>query len=337
MPPRKRLGALVVAVGLTLLGLAARPLLDIGDRVTNAGNEQGLPDVVPSPSSPPITRSTSLTRACPTGPWHCPASRSVRARPLPRRCCSDSRTASSPTTTAGTWGSPPLPRSRRRRWCGRPVAQRSGPEHPVRQGHPDRCRRAVRRPSVLRPGVQPVHRRTGSALRDLELRSAQSLEVLVRPRERFPVDRRRRSGFPRGDQPRPRRRGWPELRLVVPRRPRGVRREPLRPRRRPRRPGPVLPHAHRRLRGHRGTCLPWTAPLRAGRGAYLANDYCSGTVWGVRPAEDGEGHRTTEIGTLPTQVTAFGADESGELYVVNDLPGRLHRVSFTTAEAGASR
>ncbi|MBA8826450.1 hypothetical protein FHX42_003826 [Saccharopolyspora lacisalsi] len=57
----------------------------------------------------------------------------------------------------------------------------------------------------------------------------------------------------------------------------------------------------------------------------------------MRPAEDGEGHRTTEIGTLPTQVTAFGADESGELYVVNDLPGRLHRVSFTTAEAGASR
>jgi cellulase/cellobiase CelA1 len=35
---------------------------------------------------------------------------------------------------------------------------------------------------------------------------------------------------------------------------------------------------------------------------------------------------------MPTQVTAFGTTPEGEFYVVNDLPGGLHRVSFERVE-----
>ncbi|WP_420000127.1 PQQ-dependent sugar dehydrogenase [Streptomyces boninensis] len=62
-------------------------------------------------------------------------------------------------------------------------------------------------------------------------------------------------------------------------------------------------------------------------GTYIATDYCSSAVWALR--DDGAGgYLQAEIGKTPTQVTAFGATPEGELYVVNDLPGGLHRVSF---------
>ncbi|GAA3160943.1 hypothetical protein GCM10020001_101480 [Nonomuraea salmonea] len=65
-------------------------------------------------------------------------------------------------------------------------------------------------------------------------------------------------------------------------------------------------------------------------GTYIATDYCSSTVWALR--EDGEGgYQQAELGQTPTQVTAFGATPEGELYVVNDLPGGLHRVTFERA------
>ncbi len=35
---------------------------------------------------------------------------------------------------------------------------------------------------------------------------------------------------------------------------------------------------------------------------------------------------------MPTQVTSIGATADGEFYVVNDLPGGLHRVSFAREE-----
>lgn len=65
------------------------------------------------------------------------------------------------------------------------------------------------------------------------------------------------------------------------------------------------------------------------RGTYLATDYCSATVWAVR-ARPG-GYDSATVGTFPGQVTAFGADAAGELYVVNDLPGGLHRVTLRRA------
>ncbi|NJQ05982.1 PQQ-dependent sugar dehydrogenase [Streptomyces lonarensis] len=69
-------------------------------------------------------------------------------------------------------------------------------------------------------------------------------------------------------------------------------------------------------------------------GVYLATDYCSSIAWAVRP--DGSGkYEDARVGTFPTQVTAFGTDVDGELYVVNDLPGQLHRVGFEAAEDAA--
>ncbi|ARQ67452.1 PQQ-dependent sugar dehydrogenase [Streptomyces marincola] len=66
-------------------------------------------------------------------------------------------------------------------------------------------------------------------------------------------------------------------------------------------------------------------------GTYIATDYCSSTVWALR--EDGAGgYLQAEIGEMPTQVTAFGTTPEGEFYVVNDLPGGLHRVSFERTE-----
>ncbi|MFC8224239.1 PQQ-dependent sugar dehydrogenase [Streptomyces sp. NPDC057287] len=66
-------------------------------------------------------------------------------------------------------------------------------------------------------------------------------------------------------------------------------------------------------------------------GTYIATDYCSSTVWALRPDGDG-GYEQAEIGEMPTQVTSIGATADGEFYVVNDLPGGLHRVSFTREE-----
>lgn len=66
-------------------------------------------------------------------------------------------------------------------------------------------------------------------------------------------------------------------------------------------------------------------------GTYLATDYCYSTVWALRENGSG-GYDQAELGQTPTQVTAFGATPEGELYVVNDLPGGLHRVSFERAQ-----
>jgi len=65
-------------------------------------------------------------------------------------------------------------------------------------------------------------------------------------------------------------------------------------------------------------------------GIYVATDFCSATVWGVRARSDGT-YDSGTIGTFPEVVTSFGADVWGELYVVTDDPGRLFRVSFAYA------
>ncbi|MCX5412779.1 PQQ-dependent sugar dehydrogenase [Streptomyces sp. NBC_00059] len=66
-------------------------------------------------------------------------------------------------------------------------------------------------------------------------------------------------------------------------------------------------------------------------GTYIATDYCSSTVWALRPDGDG-GYEQAEIGQMPTQVTSIGVAADGDFYVINDLPGGLHRVSFAQEE-----
>ncbi|MFY1698005.1 PQQ-dependent sugar dehydrogenase [Solwaraspora sp. WMMA2101] len=66
-------------------------------------------------------------------------------------------------------------------------------------------------------------------------------------------------------------------------------------------------------------------------GTYLATDYCSATAYAVRPRVDG-GYDTAVIGELPIQPTSIGVAADGEFYLVNDLPGQLHRISFGAPE-----
>jgi glucose/arabinose dehydrogenase len=62
-------------------------------------------------------------------------------------------------------------------------------------------------------------------------------------------------------------------------------------------------------------------------GMYLASDYCSNPALALRKNPDGS-YTQSKIGELPIQVTSFGTDADGEIYLVNDLPGQLHRVGF---------
>ncbi|RKR90404.1 glucose/arabinose dehydrogenase [Micromonospora pisi] len=62
-------------------------------------------------------------------------------------------------------------------------------------------------------------------------------------------------------------------------------------------------------------------------GTYLATDYCSGTGFAIRPGSGGA-YATRALGELTIQPTTLGLDAAGEIYLANDLPGQLHRVSF---------
>ena len=97
----------------------------------------------------------------------------------------------------------------------RPGQPRPERQLPARQDAADRHQRHDRFAPVPHPVEQPV-RRPGRPRRDLLARPAQSVALLVRPRDGRPVDRRRRPGPLRGDRPvddvvRPR--PWRELRL----------------------------------------------------------------------------------------------------------------------------
>jgi hypothetical protein len=48
---------------------------------------------------------------------------------------------------------------------------------------------------------------------------------------------------------------------------------------------------------------------------YLYADFCSGRLWGLQA--DGSEWATTELDDLPFQVTSFGEDEEGKVYVVS--------------------
>lgn len=65
-----------------------------------------------------------------------------------------------------------------------------------------------------------------------------------------------------------------------------------------------------------------------GQDTYIASDYCSSTIWSVRKDSNGS-YTSGTLGTLPTQITAFGKGVDGELYMVNDLPGQLHKLNIT--------
>ena len=61
---------------------------------------------------------------------------------------------------------------------------------------------------------------------------------------------------------------------------------------------------------YRGSSLP------ALQGAYVYGDYCSGTIWALRPAAGGA-WRATVLLQSALNISSFGEDEAGELYVVH--------------------
>ncbi len=70
---------------------------------------------------------------------------------------------------------------------------------------------------------------------------------------------------------------------------------------------------------YRGQAIPDLA------GAYLYSDYCSGVIWGLQ--RDGAGAwKSTELLQSGANVSSFGEDAQGELYVL-DLQGQVYRLA----------
>jgi subtilisin family serine protease/ABC-type amino acid transport substrate-binding protein len=62
-------------------------------------------------------------------------------------------------------------------------------------------------------------------------------------------------------------------------------------------------------------------------GAYLFGDLCSGRIWGLR-SEDGE-WRHVQMTQAAVQVSAFGSDEDGETYLVDQAAGQIYRLELS--------
>jgi len=66
------------------------------------------------------------------------------------------------------------------------------------------------------------------------------------------------------------------------------------------------------------------AALPAWEGVYVYGDYCSGEIFALVPRDDG-GWESRVLYESPIQVTSFGLDEDGELYVL-DFGGEIYRL-----------
>ena len=113
----------------------------------------------------------------------------------------------------------PLHRHRRRRRRRRSRPRRPEPQRPAREDPPHRPARGGRR-RVHDSAGQPVLQPAAEARRDLVVRPAQSLAVLLRPADRRPHDRRRGPERLGGDRLQPAGFGLrprDELRLELPR------------------------------------------------------------------------------------------------------------------------
>jgi glucose/arabinose dehydrogenase len=70
---------------------------------------------------------------------------------------------------------------------------------------------------------------------------------------------------------------------------------------------------------YRGTALPELA------GTYIFGDYCAGVLWTLKRDAAGE-WQVSDFGRLPTNITSFGEDEAGELYLVS-YKGVIYRLA----------
>jgi hypothetical protein len=61
------------------------------------------------------------------------------------------------------------------------------------------------------------------------------------------------------------------------------------------------------------------------QGVYLYGDYCSGNVWGLLQTPQG-GWQNELLFETGVQISSFGEDESGEVYLV-DYAGVVYRLA----------
>jgi glucose/arabinose dehydrogenase len=62
-------------------------------------------------------------------------------------------------------------------------------------------------------------------------------------------------------------------------------------------------------------------------GIYLFGDYCSGSIWGLARSGDGGGWQVAQLAQTEVQLSAFGEDEAGELYLVDIGGGQLFKIT----------
>lgn len=65
--------------------------------------------------------------------------------------------------------------------------------------------------------------------------------------------------------------------------------------------------------------------LPAWQGLYLYADFCSGNIWGLLPRENA--WETRLLFTTSFNISAFGQDEAGELYLADYNTGRIYRLT----------
>jgi glucose/arabinose dehydrogenase len=63
-------------------------------------------------------------------------------------------------------------------------------------------------------------------------------------------------------------------------------------------------------------------------GVYLFGDFCSGRVWGLVSGTDGNWD-TAELAQTDVQISSFGEDESGEMYVLDMGRGELYKIAVS--------
>lgn len=61
-------------------------------------------------------------------------------------------------------------------------------------------------------------------------------------------------------------------------------------------------------------------------GTYLFADYSYGTLWGLTPGEEEEGWSRTKLLETGAYISSFGADETGEVYVLDWWSGGVFRI-----------
>jgi glucose/arabinose dehydrogenase len=79
---------------------------------------------------------------------------------------------------------------------------------------------------------------------------------------------------------------------------------------------PVAEYSHAEGCSVTGGEVVRTPSLPAWEGVYLYGDYCQGTVWGLKRLPDGSWASATLYQT-PHQITSFGADVHGEVYLID--------------------